>query len=84
MDERIRKRKMKSYKGLFDTLISDNNIKSDGHYDLKVENQRVEVKTACAETTFQHEPLYRANVCDIVIFIDICYNYIINFYENRR
>lgn len=68
-----------------DDDISDNNIKPDGHYDLKVENQRVEVKTACAETTFQHEPLYRANVCDIVIFVDFTYDkYWISICKNNE
>ena len=40
MDERIRKRKMKSYKGLFDTLISDNNIKLAIHNASKGKHDR--------------------------------------------
>lgn len=65
--------------------ISDNNIKPDGHYDLKVENKRIEVKTACAETMFQHEPLYKADACDIVIFIDFTYDkYYISICKNNE
>lgn len=59
-----------------DTDISNTNIHPDGHYDIKVEGQRIEVKTSCIScgSMWQHEPLYRQDVCDLVIFIDFNYN----------
>ena len=54
--------------------VTNKNAKPDGIYDLKVENQRIEVKTTCAKDNFQHEPLYEADVCDIVIFVDFSYD----------
>ena len=54
--------------------VSDNNIKPDGHYDLKIDGHRIEVKTACAIDQFQHEPIYKADVYDIAIFIDFTYD----------
>lgn len=53
---------------------STKTIRADGHYDLKVENKRVEIKTSCYSHSFQHEPLYREDLCDIVIFIDFYYD----------
>lgn len=41
---------------------------------MKVDNQRIEVKTSINTSFWQHEPLYYADVCDIVIFLDFRYN----------
>lgn len=49
-------------------------LREDGHYDLKVDNQRIEIKTSINTSFWQHEPLYYADVCDIVIFLDFRYN----------
>lgn len=54
--------------------ITNINRKEDGHYDLKVRGKRIEVKTTCAVKQFQHEPLYKENVCDIVVFLDFTYD----------
>lgn len=58
-----------------DEDISNINIHPDGHYDIKVCNTRIEIKTSCKSSNgWQHEPLYAANVCDIVIFVDFDYD----------
>ena len=57
--------------------ITNTNVKNDGaHYDIKVNDYRIEVKTSCISTSdaWQHEPLYFENVCDKVIFIDFSYD----------
>lgn len=54
--------------------ITNQSIKENGHYDLKVRGQRIEVKTTCADKQFQHEPLYAENVCDLVFFLDFTYD----------
>ena len=55
-----------------DKDVSNVNIHPDGHYDIKVNGKRLEVKTSCLSSSlmWQHEPLYKENVCDGVIFID--------------
>ena len=60
----------------FNLDISDINKHEDGIYDLKINNKRIEVKTSChtADFCWQHEPLYKENKCDIIIFIDFTYN----------
>lgn len=57
--------------------ISNNNTREkEQHYDLKVNNHRIEVKTSClSSNSWQHEPLYCQSVCDDVIFIDFHYNW---------
>lgn len=68
----------------FQQDYSNNSVHTDGHYDLKIEQQRIEVKTTCADSNFQHEPLYKENVCDIVIFIDFTYDkYWISIVKNK-
>lgn len=57
-----------------DEDITNQNVKENGHYDLKVRDQRIEVKTTCADKQFQHEPLYTNNVCDLVVFLDFTYD----------
>lgn len=56
---------------------SDKTIRSDGHYDIKANNLRLEIKTACysSNSSWQHEPLYDDDACDYVIFLDFHYNY---------
>lgn len=59
---------------------SDKNIHPDGHYDIKANNLRLEVKTACrgSNNSWQHEPLYDNAVfdaCDYVIFLDFNYDH---------
>lgn len=62
-------------------LESDNNVvfngdsntnAEDGKYDMKVNNKRVEVKTARigSGNTFQHEHLKNTDECDVYVFID--------------
>ena len=55
---------------------SDKNQHEDGTYDIKANNKRIEVKTACYSNSFQHEPLYteEENKCDIVVFFDFYYD----------
>jgi hypothetical protein len=53
-----------------DQDISDNSIHEDGHYDLKVDNLRIEVKTSANIKMWQHEPLYTEEFCDLVVFLD--------------
>lgn len=62
---------------VFDMDCTNSNIHSDGHYDLKVNGVRIEVKTSChtANGSWQHEPLYAEPVCDLVVFIDFGYDY---------
>lgn len=60
--------------------VSDETIRADGHYDIKANNLRLEVKTACYGTcgAWQHEPLYDNavfNACDYVVFLDFHYNH---------
>lgn len=59
-----------------DEDVSNVNIHPDGHYDIKVNGKRIEVKTSCLSSSlmWQHEPLYKKNVCDGVIFIDFAYD----------
>lgn len=61
---------------VFDMDSTNSNVHSDGHYDLKVNGIRIEVKTSCrtSQTVWQHEPLYAEAVCDLVVFIDFDYN----------
>ena len=62
-------------KFVFDMDCTNSNVHSDGHYDLKVNGIRIEVKTSCKSgTSWQHEPLYAEAVCDLVIFIDFDYD----------
>lgn len=58
---------------------SDVNSHDDGHYDIKANNLRIEVKTACRGTneSWQHEPLYDNainDVCDYIVFLDFSYD----------
>lgn len=53
-----------------DQDISDNSVHPDGHYDLKVDGVRIEVKTSANLKNWQHEPLYAEDMCDVVIFVD--------------
>lgn len=57
---------------IFDMDTTNNSIHNDGHYDLKINGKRIEIKTSCctAAKLWQHEPLYKDNQCDIVIFVD--------------
>lgn len=52
---------------------TNSSVKADGHYDMKINNARVEIKTAVrgASKTWQHEPLYTNEFCDYVVFIDV-------------
>lgn len=54
--------------------VTNKNVHDDGHYDIKANNHRMEVKTSCLSNSYQHEPLYKENVCDYVIFIDFYYD----------
>ena len=56
---------------------TNSNKHFDGHYDLKVNGRRIEVKTSCqtSKGVWQHEPLYAEEVCDLVIFIDFGYDF---------
>lgn len=60
----------------FDMDFTNANNHDDGHYDLKVNGVRIEIKTSCRteKCVWQHEPLYRANVCDLVVFLDFDYD----------
>jgi len=44
-----------------------------GDWDIKINNKRVEVKTACMDRTkkFQHENVHRTNNYDFLFFLDI-------------
>lgn len=60
---------------VFEMDSTNSNVHSDGHYDLKVNGVRIEVKTSCkSSNTWQHEPLYAEAVCDLVVFIDFDYD----------
>ena len=61
---------------VFDMDSTNSNVHPDGHYDLKVNGVRIEVKTSCrtTSTVWQHEPLYAEAVCDLVVFIDFDYD----------
>lgn len=63
----------------FDMDSTNSNVHPDGHYDLKINNVRIEVKTSCrtSNRVWQHEPLYVEEACDLVIFVDFDYD---NFY----
>ena len=55
---------------------SNSNIHEDGHYDIKANNQRIEIKTSCLSTNgWQHEPLYKNDECDWAVFIDFYYDF---------
>ena len=58
---------------IINTDRTNSSIKLDGHYDMKINGARVEIKTAVrgASKTWQHEPLYTNEFCDYVVFIDI-------------
>ena len=59
-----------------DADVTDQNKHTDGIYDIKANNKRFEVKTSClSHNSWQHEPLYITDVCDIVVFIDFDYNH---------
>lgn len=62
---------------VFDMDYTNSNKHFDGHYDLKVNGRRIEVKTSCqtSKGVWQHEPLYAEEVCDLVIFIDFGYDF---------
>lgn len=62
---------------VFDMDCTNSNKHADGHYDLKVNGVRIEVKTSCHTSggTWQHEPLYAEDVCDLTIFIDFSYDF---------
>ena len=56
--------------------VTDINIKGDGvHYDIKVNGQLIEIKTAYRGTgnSWQHENLYK-NAATMSIFLDFDYN----------
>ena len=61
---------------VFDMDSTNSNKHADGHYDLKVNGIRIEVKTSChtSSMTWQHEPLYTEDACDLVVFIDFSYD----------
>ncbi|MCF0180437.1 MAG: hypothetical protein HUJ97_09395, partial [Bacteroidales bacterium] len=52
---------------------TNKNIKTKGHYDFMVNNKRIEIKTAYRgkTNTWQHENIYKKDVCDTNIFIDV-------------
>ena len=59
--------------------VSDEVMRSDGHYDIKAKNHRIEVKTACygGSGSWQHEPLYdnaTYDACDYIVFLDFGYD----------
>ena len=60
----------------FDMDYNNQNLHEDGHYDLKINGKRIEVKTSCRTVggSWQHEPLYADDKCDIVIFVDFDYD----------
>ncbi len=57
--------------------ISDVNAKGDNtHYDIKVNNKYIEVKTAYRDSNnaWQHENLYKnSDNCDYILFVDFDY-----------
>lgn len=60
----------------FDMDYTNKSIHEDGHYDIKINGLRIEIKTSCrtVASVWQHEPLYADSSCDIVIFIDFDYD----------
>ena len=51
-----------------------NNQQSDGIYDIKAADTRIEVKTAASFTVWQHEPIYAAPLWDQLFLIDVLYD----------
>lgn len=62
---------------VFDMDCTNSSKHSDGHYDLKVNGVRIEIKTSCQTSAevWQHEPLYAEAACDLVIFVDFGYDF---------
>lgn len=61
---------------VFEMDTTNNSTHNDGHYDLKVNGKRIEIKTSCCTGSgvWQHEPLYSNDKCDLVIFVDFDYD----------
>lgn len=61
---------------IFNEDISDiNKHENDKHYDLKVNDLSIEVKTAYRDSndSWQHENIYQTNGSDIIVFVDFDY-----------
>lgn len=76
--------------GLTDAIVNEDittkTLKEDGHYDMKVNGKRLEIKTAYRGSSngWQHENVYKADVCDINIFVDIDFNQIYLTFVKRE